>query len=458
MDFVVCLYFTISCFLTSYNLNPPCNKSDPLSVDPMMKKIFLPLLLVISAVLPLAAQEAPLELSWADCVREALANNPALKAKKLVIDQYKYRYLSSYNAYFPVKVSHSIDLSRSGGSGVSPASKWDLGFSISAAEPLFDLKTISSVKSSKISYEKAAADYRNASANLRQSLYSAFVSLLVAQEKVRVQTKIMAIRKESAELIKLKYDSGMESRGNMMVASALADQNKSDAQQAERSLNMARRELLGYMGSSDYRPLTAKAELQSPEYDLKAESVRAALENIPQVISSEKSVETAKQSLFSAKYDIFPTLYANQSLGWSGPSEFPSKRGWAIGLSLNLPLLSGGITSYSNNTAAAKSALKSAEESLRGLKVSLENNIINAYDDFLNARDSAAVNVNVLKANEESYKESQIQYMAGKISFIDLEGVEKRMVDSQLAQLINLLNANTRKIALENLLGVGLEN
>ena len=451
--------FSIAVPILSYSAGKSsCNKTNSVCVNHMMKKIILPLLLVISAIIPLAAQESPLELSWDDCVREALAGNPALKAKKLAIDQSRYLYLASYNSFLPINISHSISLIRSGGSDISPSNKWDLGFSVSATEPLFDLKTISSIKSSKISYEKAAADYRGESASLRQSLYSAFVGLLVAQEKVRVQTKITAIRKENAALIKLKYDSGMESRGNMMYASALAELARSDAQKAERSLNIARRNLLGNMGSSEYRPVIAKAELQSPEYDFKAENIRAALENIPQVISYEKSVESTKQRLLSTKYDMFPTLSASQSMGWSGPSEFPSKRNWSMGLNLNLPLLVNGITSYSNNTSAAKVALKSAEESLRGLKVSLENSIISAYDDFLNARDTASANVNVLKANEERYNESQIKYMAGKISFIDLANVEQSMVDNQLNQLQFLQNANTRKIALENLLGVGLEN
>lgn len=416
--------------------------------------------------MPAAAREAPLELSWADCVREALAGNPALKARKLAIDQYKYLYLAGYNAYLPrVNVSHSV--SRGGGSGASPSNRWNFG--LSASEPIFDLKAISSIKSAKINYEKAEADYRVASASLRSSLYSSFVSLLVAQEKVRVQNKIMSIRGQNAELIKLKYDSGMESRGNMLYAAALAALARSDAQKAGRSLNIARRGLLSDMGSSEFRPIAAsagqpggsasggEAELRSPEYELKAENVRSALENIPQVVSYEKSVEAAKQKLLSAKYNLFPTLDASQSLGWSGPGEFPSSRNWSLGLSLSLPLFSSGITFYPNNTGAAQAALKSAEESLKDLKVSLENSIVSAYDDFLNARDTASANVNVLKANEERYKESQIKYMAGKISFIDLANVEQGMVDNQLNQLQFLQNANTKKIALENLLGVGLE-
>ena len=48
--------------------------------------------------------------------------------------------------------------------------------------------------------------------------------------------------------------------------------------------------------------------------------------------------------------------------------------------------------------------------------------------------------------------------MAGKISFTDLTNVEQSMVDAQQNQLQYLRNANNSKFALENLLGVGLED
>jgi outer membrane protein TolC len=46
--------------------------------------------------------------------------------------------------------------------------------------------------------------------------------------------------------------------------------------------------------------------------------------------------------------------------------------------------------------------------------------------------------------------------MAGKISFLDLENIEQNLVDARLNQLEYLKNANTRKLSVENLLGVGL--
>ena len=399
--------------------------------------------------------EPLLELSLQDCVLAALQNNPGLKAKKLAIDQYRYLYLAGYNAYLP-KVNLSHSLSRSGGDKVIPSNRW--GLSISASEPIFNLGAMSSIRTSKINYERTFSDYKAESAALRQSLYSAFMNLLVAQEQVRVDARILNIREQNSKLIKLKYDSGMESRGNMLYAEALYELSKANSVKSGRALNMARRELLTNMGVSSYRALTAEGEMTIPEYNLKTGAASSVLKDIPQVVLQEKSVEAQRERLMTAQYDLYPTLSASQSMSWSGPSEFPAGRSWSMGLSLSLPLFSSGVTYYPNSTKAARLALKISEETLKDLKLSTENDILNGYEDFLNSRDTAASNVNVLKANEERYNESQIKYMAGKISFIDLENVEQSMVDAQQNQLQYLRSANNKKLSLEKILGVGLED
>jgi outer membrane protein TolC len=273
-----------------------------------------------------------------------------------------------------------------------------------------------------------------------------------------VDNRTLAIREENAKLIRLKYDSGQESRGNMLYAAALYELSKTNAAKSGRSLSSARRELLKNMGSSDYRPLAAKGELAAPEFNFDAATLPTILDNLPQMVSQKKSVESQKERLLTARYDLFPVLSANQSMSWSGPQEFNVDRSWSMGLNLSLPLLSNGITYYPNSTKAAKLALKGAEESLRDLKLSLENDILNGYENFLNARDTAGANIGVVAADEERYKESQIKYMAGQISFTDLATVEQSMVDAQQNQLQYLRNANNNKFSLENLLGVGLED
>jgi outer membrane protein TolC len=423
----------------------------------MMKKLSLLVLMLLPASSFAAAvsAELPLELSWQDCVKAALANNPALKAKKLAVEQYKYLYQAGINAYLPsVNISHS--LSRSGSQVASPSNS--VNTSLSASEPLFNLKAMSSIRNAKISYEKADADYRVASADLRQTLYSAFVSLVYAQENAATQQKILVIRQNNSQLVKLDYDSGTESRGNMMYALALTQLSSSSVVQAERSLDNARTDLLNAMGFSDYKPIMVKDSLTAPDYTFDTGNLKSVIETIPQIISQEKSIESLKESLISAKDGLYPTLNASESVGWSGDREFSGGRSWSLGLSLNLPLFSSGITYYANNTKAADRALKSGEASLADAKNQLEGNIRDGYNSFLNAKDNALVNVAVLAADEERYKESQIKYQAGQMSFMDLETTEQTLVDAQLNQLSYFQRANTSKISLESLLGVGLEN
>ncbi len=422
-----------------------------------IKKLFLTLAAAAAAAVPAAAQTAPAgipsELTWEDCAAIALRNNPALSAQRRTIEQAKYSYLAGLNSVYPqLGLSHSF--SRSGGQGASPSDRWSAG--ISASETLFNLKTYSSIRSSKLGFEKAEEDYLNQSAALRQTLANAFLALIYAQENLKAQTRILEIREQNAKLIKLKYDSGMESRGNMMYSAALAEQAKADLAKAGRSVEMARRDLLAAMGTADYSPVTAKGALEVPDMRLDTAGIRARLDGIPQVRSQEKSLETLKERMLSAKFDAAPTLTATQGVGWSAGHEFPGSRSWSFGFSLNLPIFSNGPTYYAENTRAASAALKAGEDSLRSLKLSLENNIVTSYYGFLNAKDTAGSIAAVFGANEERYKESQIQYMAGQISYIDLENIEQSLVDSQLNQLSFLKNVNSAKIAVENLLGVGL--
>ena len=79
-----------------------------------------------------------------------------------------------------------------------------------------------------------------------------------------------------------------------------------------------------------------------------------------------------------------------------------------------------------------------------------------AYDNFLNAVDAARAQNIMLEANEERYKESQIKYMAGKLSFLDLESIEQNLVDARLNRLEYLKNANFKKNYIDKLLGIEL--
>ena len=84
-------------------------------------------------------------------------------------------------------------------------------------------------------------------------------------------------------------------------------------------------------------------------------------------------------------------------------------------------------------------------------------NQVLAHSSLLNACETVEAGQMVLEASEERYKEAQINYMAGNMSFINFESVEQNLVDAQQNQLQYLKTANEQRINLESLLGVTLE-
>jgi len=414
------------------------------------KILILPLFLLTAA--SSAAQQ--LTLDWEGARRLAVEHNPAVKAARASMEQAGYSYLAGLNSYMPqVSLSHSM--SRSGGDGSSPSNRWSA--SLSASEDLLNLRTVSSVKSGRIAKEKAEADYLAASASARQTLAAAFADLLFAQKRIEVQKKILGIRRENARLIKLKYESGMESKGNALYTEALAENSAVSVNKTERQLAVAQRALLGAIGLEGNPQVKAGGDISVPAFALDEARVSRALDISPRIVSARKTLESANERTSSARYYAYPTLRASQSYGWSGDREFPQDKSWSLGLSLSLPIFSGGPTYYFNTLSAAKKALTAAEENFKAERISLAASLRSGYDDYLSAAETALAGVSLLRANEERFKEAQIKYMAGKISFIDLENVEQSFVDSDLNQLDYVRTAHSRKLALEQLLGVGIE-
>jgi len=411
------------------------------------KLLILPLLLLAGS----AAAQQQLSLTWDDARRLALANNPSVKAARASAEQARYNYLSELNSYMP-QISLSNGVSRSRG---ADSSSWSA--SVRASEDLLNLQNISGVKSSRIAREKAEADYLDTSASVRQTLAGTFADLLFAQKRIEVQRKILSIRQENAKLIRLKYESGMESNGNALYTEALAENSAVSVKKAERELVISQRSLLEAIGLEGAMQVTAIGDISVPAFTLDEARVALAMEKSPGIVSSRKVLESAEERTNSTRYSAYPTLSASQGYSWTGASEFPGKPGWSVGLTLSLPIFSGGPTSYFNNLSASKKALIAAQENFKAARISLSASLRSGYDDYLSAAETAMANVSLLKANEQRFKEAQIKYMAGKISFIDLENVEQNFVDSDLNQLDFARAAHSRKLALEQLLGVGVE-
>ncbi|HOJ85298.1 MAG TPA: TolC family protein [Elusimicrobiales bacterium] len=384
-----------------------------------------------------------------DCVKLAFENNPTLKSKLNDLESAKYSYYSSINSYLP-KINLSHGFSRSGGDNKTPSNSFSASASLS--QNLFDYGSIYSIKSSKINYEIAEINYQSYLVDLRKSLYNAFYNLLFAQESLKVNEKIVQIRKSNSDLINLKYQSGFESKGNMLYAKAQYEMAKLNLEKSKRQLEIASNALKSVIGINTKEIVYAKADISMPNFGFDENKIADYIKSNPQYKNYEKTVILAEEKLKNGEYDWLPKLTFSASAGLSGDREFPDRKNWSLGLNLSLPIFSSGVTYRKNNVAMLKEALNSTKEKFNSFLISLESDILNAYKDYQNAVDSAKTYRILLEANEERYNEAVVKYMAGKMSYIDLENMEQNLIDSRQNYTEYIKNVYIKKVNLEALM------
>jgi len=399
---------------------------------------------------PLHAANAGV-LTWQDCQDTALANNPSLASYRAALKAAEYSYYASENSLYPsLTASHALSMS---GANAAPSDNWSLG--LSASETLFNMATYASVASAQKSVETANASLHQSAADTRNTLRSAFLNLLYAQENIGLTERIYKIRQQNADTVSLQYDSGNESKGDMMNSKALAVSAQSDIAAAKRSLSTAQRALAAAMGMDDFTALVVTGTLSVPAGSGSVDVDKAA-ENAPAVLVAHKSVETQEIAVKSANSTLYPTLSATQGLNWNRDYEFPGPRTWSAGVALSWAIFGSGPTYYKNSLASAKSTLEKVRQSYRNTLLSEKQSVQSALASLDTAIDSVDTSALTLAAARQRDAEGQIQYLAGSLTYQNLEDVEQSLVSAEQSYLSALLTVNTARAQVDDLLGIPL--
>jgi len=404
-----------------------------------------------SLLLPAAAnaQQAERVLSWEDCVSIALQSNAALSAQKQAVAAAEYKYYATRNSLYP-SISASHSLSRSG-SGNTAANSTSLG--LNSNIDLWNPGDYASIKTQRMTLDKATADLKAQLATLRSDLKTAFISMLYAQENLQLTKSIYDLRQKNANTIELQYASGRESKGNMMYAQAQAYQAKSDIAAAERSMATSRRNLLKVLGLPAYEIVRASGTLLAPAFS-SSDDIDALALKVPAVMQSAASIQVSKAQYDAAGVDMYPSLTSSQSLGWSGNTEFPQYRNWSLGVQLSWPLFSNGITYHKNNVAAARAQYTQAEETYRQQLLTSRADLQTAKAAVESDMDTIKSNEYMLEAEKQRHSESQVKYLSGNLSFQDWETVEQSLVSAEKNYLSSKRQALADLASWEKLLGL----
>ncbi len=391
------------------------------------------------------------EVTWEDCLREALLQHPDLVSARQSVEQARARRGQAASRLLPqVRGSMSADRSR------RDEEQSSYSYSLQGSQLIFD--GIGSWYDTWAAGEVLIAarfDYSTVSARIRHHLRTAFIELLKAQELEVLTGEIVSRREQQAEMVGLRYDGGREHRGALLTAEANLSQARFDRVQAGRDVRLARQRLSKEMGLSRTPPFRARGELEPATALDPAPGIEELLDLNPGVLKLRADLEVARYAVRSAGSDFSPEISGSARVGRSDSSWPPGEESWNLGLSLSLPIFEGGRRI--DEMSRVRAGRKQAEERLRSGRNDARYSLERAWKDYLDARDRVEIREFFLEADEERARIADAQYATGVLSFDNWIIIEDNLVRSRKSLLEARAGALAAEAAWLLAVGVGLE-
>jgi outer membrane protein TolC len=395
------------------------------------------------------------QLTWEDCVRLAIRENPDLQASREAILNSDAVRMGAYSALYP-QISLSFGDSRSDATAnlFSPyVYSTSYAEQVSVSQMIFNgFATKGNIDQARAQLNLAFADFDGEKATVSFNLKSAFAQLIYAQKLIKISQNVIDIRQSNARLVKLLYEGGSEDKGDMQLSQANLDQALYNLDQAVRTRDLSGVQLGVFIGQNLSAPVLAEGELQTEVLPVIPDFTQLALLT-PSYFQHKAQVDAAAAGITIADSGWYPTVTANASANRSD-SQFPIKgQGWSAGFSVSYPIFQGGATYF--DVKAASASLREALANLRSGTNDAALTLAQMFKGMVDAEDNVRIQQELLDATALRYKIAEADYRNGLLSFEDFNNITDDYVSQQQSLLSAQLSAVVSEASWEEARGIG---
>ncbi len=413
-----------------------------------MKRNYLYVIIFVCCLVSTAKGQSS-SLSLADCIQQAIQNNPTLKRNELLIDradlqykQAKYDRLPSLNA----NIGHDISQGRS----IDPTTNQYIDQnnssgrqSLSLNVPIFNgFYIIHNIRMRSNALDAGKLEYEGFVNELKLDVIEAYVKVLTAQDMLIQTEGQLAVTKEQLNRNEILNREGATNPGDLFDIKGQYSSDLNTVELTKQTLNNARVELAGLM-NVDVNTLGTLEEIDIPtEIQAKSseELFQQSLNILPQYKALDWRIKEMEEGIKVAKSNYWPSLSLS-----GGMSSNYSKEGGAIfnqiknnlskgvGLTLSIPI----FNQFKNRTQVrlAQVSLDDANFSRDIMRNDLRMKTAQAVFD-LNITQKNVLN---LRDQEVSYAESfriaTVHFEAGNSNSV-IYLTAKNKLDATRSQLI----------------------
>ena len=401
------------------------------------------------------------KLELVDLIQIGICNNPslnrdymAIKAAESEVGQVKSSYLPSISG----SASASKDYAKIEQGSASETDPYSANVALQWL--LFDFGGRSAKTAQTKAYlDSAQFSYNSSLQNLVFSVSQAYYNVMGAKAVLDSSRTAEESYKKSYDETKRRFELGLVSASDKLLAQTSYENSKLAVIQAEKSVKTGMGNLATLLNlSPDTIFDLARPKPKSEQLDLEvdkpvSELIEIALAARPDLQANKSSLAAAKYNEDIVKSSALPSVSVGAGVGYrdnwhhSNPYQYSTN----VGVSLSVPLFTGFSDTY--KISKAKYQTKQAEASLASTEDAVKNEVWTAYQDYQTAVSSHKISLTVLESAKENQKVAFAMYKVGKGSILNLLTAEAQLANSRQESIVSFYSVLTAKAKLYRAIG-----
>lgn len=393
------------------------------------------------------------------CIAVTLERLPAIMAARATAEADQSLVREAEANYYP-QVSWTSALSRASigprtSLGIATRSVTFNSYStgLNLSQNIFDFgKTPTQVRIQRLNYNASVSDIETAIQQALSNVKQAYYGVLQAQRNSDVTEEAVKQFQLHVDQSKGLFDVGLAPKYDVTKAEVDLGNAKVNLIKARNAVKVARAALNNAMGVTGTLDYEVEDNLSFEPYGVSFEDALAqAYKNRPDLTSLIAKRQAAESSISLAKKGFFPALSGSASYDYAG-NAFPLARGWSLGLSLDIPVFNGFLTTAQvAQSRAGLNVIRANEESLRqSVYLAVEQ----AYLNLAQAEELVPVSQLNVTAAQENFDIANGSYKEGVGDPIQVADASAALISAKIAYIDALYQCKVARAALEQAMGL----
>ncbi|HVI53564.1 MAG TPA: TolC family outer membrane protein [Luteibacter sp.] len=406
-----------------------------------------------------------------DAYRQARANDPVLSqadSTRLAtgegVDQARALLLPQVNGSLGITQSNPAGPSRSvltdaagnpllDGNG-NPLLSSDIGhtrqraLSATVTQSVLDLSKYADLKAAHASADSQNATYEAALQQLATRVATAYFQVLTNDDALtfaKANEQALARQLEQAQQ---RFDVGLSAITDVQDAKAQHDTSVAAVITAENTLADSREALTQITGkpADNLKKLREQLPMDAPSPNDPKAWVAEAIKSSPSILAAQYNVESTEHSISAARAGHLPTIDAslgyNKTTAWTqnggagsaatagtlGSSSSNGRGATSVGLTLNVPIFSGGLTQ--SRVRQSIYQRDAAQDSLESVRRQVVRDTLNFYRSVVAGISKVEATKAAVESSESARDATQAGFEVGTRTIVDVLIAQQNLTQS----------------------------